>query len=138
MKFRGFRYALSSCVAAASLAACGGPQPPNGAPVGMPQSPAIAVPAKHPDHPVARPTVLDFHSEHPLTFVARQSGYYGRFSISDHNCVSIATVSPKWANGPRATFKVTPVKTASGGTCVVSVTDSQKHTAKVTVNNPGY
>ena len=36
------RYALSSCVAAAMLAGCGGSQPPIGAPVAMPQSRAIA------------------------------------------------------------------------------------------------
>ncbi len=35
------RYALSSCVAAAMLAGCGGSQPPIGAPA-MPQSRAIA------------------------------------------------------------------------------------------------
>jgi len=35
------RYALSSCVAAAMLAACGGSQPPIGAPGAMPQSRAI-------------------------------------------------------------------------------------------------
>jgi hypothetical protein len=33
------RYALSSCVAAAMLAGCGGSQPPIGAPGAMPQSP---------------------------------------------------------------------------------------------------
>ncbi len=36
------RYALSSCVAAALLAGCGGSQPPIGAPSAMPQSRAIA------------------------------------------------------------------------------------------------
>ena len=36
------RYALSSCVAAAMLAGCGGLHPPIGAPGAMPQTPAIA------------------------------------------------------------------------------------------------
>ena len=35
------RYALISCVAAAMLAACGGSQPPIGAPGAMPQASAI-------------------------------------------------------------------------------------------------
>jgi len=45
MRIRGFRYVLSSCVAAALLAGCGGSQPPIGAPGAMPQSAAIAAPA---------------------------------------------------------------------------------------------
>jgi uncharacterized repeat protein (TIGR03803 family) len=41
MRIRGFRHALSSCVAAALLAGCGGSQPPIGAPGAMPLSRAI-------------------------------------------------------------------------------------------------
>ncbi|MGA7201590.1 MAG: hypothetical protein WBX26_07160 [Candidatus Cybelea sp.] len=41
------RYALTSCVAAAMLAACGGSQPPIGAPGAMPQTLAIATHAGH-------------------------------------------------------------------------------------------
>jgi hypothetical protein len=41
------RYALSSWVAAAMLAGCGGSRPPIGAPGTMPQSRAIATQAKH-------------------------------------------------------------------------------------------
>jgi hypothetical protein len=36
------RFALSSCLATAMLAGCGGSQPPIGAPGAMPQAPAIA------------------------------------------------------------------------------------------------
>jgi hypothetical protein len=47
MQIFGFgRYALSSCVVAALLAACGGSQPPIGAPGAMPQT---SVPATHAD-----------------------------------------------------------------------------------------
>jgi hypothetical protein len=41
------RYALSSCVATAILAGCGGSQPPIGVPGAIPQSPAIATRADH-------------------------------------------------------------------------------------------
>jgi len=42
MRIQSLRFALTTCVAAASLAACGGSQPPIGAPAAMPQSGAIA------------------------------------------------------------------------------------------------
>jgi hypothetical protein len=58
--------------------------------------------------------------------------------MSDSDCRYIASVMPKSADGPKAKFKVTPIQTPSGGHCVVTVADDQKHTAKVTVNNPGY
>jgi len=122
---------------AALFAACGGSQPPIGAPGAMPQSRTTVVIAGA-RYPVAHPTVLTFYSRHPLKFTVRQPGYDGRFAVSDSACVSIASVSPMSAKGPRATFKVTPIETASGGSCVVSVADAQKHAAKVTVNNPGY
>jgi hypothetical protein len=136
------RYALSSCAAVAMLAGCGAlrqaqddVQPPIGAPGAMPQAAAIAA---HVRHPVADPTSLFFYSPHPLKFTVRQTGYYGRFTMSDSACEYIASVSPKSAKGPRATFKVTPIESPSGGGCVVSVADAQGYTAKVTVGNPGY
>jgi hypothetical protein len=43
MRIRGFGYVLSSCVAAALLAGCGGSQPPIGAPGAMPQSQISAI-----------------------------------------------------------------------------------------------
>jgi len=145
------RYALSLSAAATLLAGCGGSQPPIGAPGAMPQTSALGAYAdrgtswmlreaiaEHVRRPVAHPTVLDFFSKHPLKFTVHQTGYYGRLTMSDSDCAYIASVSPKWAKGPRAMFKVTPIETPSGGTCVVSVADSQKYTAKVTVNNPGY
>ena len=89
-------------------------------------------------HPVAHPTSLFFDSYAPLKFTVRQTGYYGRFTMSDSSCYNIATVSPKSAKGPRATFIVTGIETPSGGTCVVTVADAQGYTAKVTVYNPGY
>src|ERR1700692_3101354 len=43
MRTSGFsHYALTSCVAAAMLAGCGGSQPPIGAPGAMPLAPALA------------------------------------------------------------------------------------------------
>lgn len=89
-------------------------------------------------HPVAHPTLLWFYSRHPLTFTVRERGYFGRFTMSDSACKYIATVSPKSAKGPSARFNVTPLKSASGGVCVVRVADTQGHAAKVTVSNPGY
>lgn len=124
-------YALSACAAAAILAGCGGSEV---APTGG----ASATIAAHVRHPVAHPTSLFFYSPHPLKFTVRQTGYYGRFTMSDSACYIIASVSPKSAKGPMATFKVTPIETASGGVCVVSVADAQGYTAKVTVSNPGY
>ena len=138
---RGFTtspYALSISLAAALLAGCGGSQPPIGATGAMPQSSAIAAHAKHSGHLVARPNYLTFYSQHPLKFTVRETGYYGRFTISDSACDYIAKVSPKSAKGPRATFKVAPIKSPSGGVCVVTIADVHKNTATVTVNNPGY
>jgi hypothetical protein len=129
------RCALSSCIVAAMLAGCGGSQAPIGAPGALPHGAAIAV---HAGHPVAHPTSLFFYSPRPLKFTVRQTGYYGRFTMSDSGCYMIASVSPNSAKGPRATFKVTPIETASGGVCVVSVADAQGYTANVIVSNPGY
>ena len=132
------RHALGVCTATAMLAGCGGSQPLVGAPGAIPQTSTIATHAERGRHPVAHPTSLFFYSPHPLKFRVRQTGYYGRFTMSDSACYMIASVSPKHAKGPRATFKVTPIETASGGVCVVSVADAQGYTAKVTVSNPGY
>jgi hypothetical protein len=104
----------------------------------MPQGHAVATNAKR---PVANPTSLFFYSRKPLKFMVTQTGYHGRFTMSDYACVhpaGIARVSPKSANGPSATFKVTPIESVSGGGCVVTVADAQGHKAKVSVGNPGY
>jgi hypothetical protein len=136
MKHLDFRrFALSSCVAVTMLAGCGGSQPPIGTPGAMPQTATIAA---HVRHPVAHPTSLFFYSRHPLKFTVRQTDYYGRFTMSDSACYMIASVSPKSAKGPRATFKVTPIESPSGGGCVVTVADAHGHKAKVSVGNPGY
>jgi hypothetical protein len=124
-------YIVGVATAVAMLAGCGGSQPPIVAP-------GTQTAAAHVRHPVAHPTSLFFYSRHPLKFTVRQTGYYGRFTMSDSTCGSIASVSPKSAKGPRATFKVKRIETVSGGTCVVSVADAQGYTAKVTVANPGY
>jgi hypothetical protein len=129
------RYALGISAAAAMLAGCGGSQPPIGVPGAMPQRSAIAT---HVRHPVAHPTSLTFYSAHQLKFTVRQTGYYGRFTVSDSACDGIASVSPSSAKGPRAKFTVTPTESPSGGECVVSVADAQGYTAKVSVSNPGY
>jgi hypothetical protein len=129
------RHAATLCFTAALLAGCGGSQPPIGTPGAMPQSRAIA---QHVGRLLAHPTYLTFYSEHPLKFRVRETGYYGRFSISDSACDYIARVSPKSAKGPKATFKVTPIESPSGGVCVVTIAGARKHTATVTVNNPGY
>ena len=131
---RFYRCALIVCVVA-SFAACGGSQPRVGAAGAMSQSLVIA---QHVGRLVAQPTSLTFYSQHPLKFRVREADYYGRFTISDSACDYIAKVSPKSAKGPRATFKVTPIESPSGGVCVVTVADAHKHTATVTVNNPGY
>ena len=125
------QYVLYGCLAAALLAGCGESQPPI-------VVPGTQTTAAHVRHPVAHPTSLFFYSRHPLRFTVRQTGYYGRFTMLDSTCGTIASVSPKSAKGPRATFKVKPIETVSGGTCVVSVADAQGYTAKVTVANPGY
>jgi hypothetical protein len=138
--------ALGIGAVAACLAGCEalrqGPddlQPPIGASDSMRQGPATSMRTEHGRrHPVAHPTYLFFYSPHPLKFLVRQTRYHGRFTMSDPACRYIATVSPKSAKGPRATFKVTPIKSPSGGVCVVSVADAQGHEAKVTVSNPGY
>ena len=123
------RYSLG-VIAALAFAGCGSQvAPTGGAPVTI---------AAHVGRPVAHPTSLFFHSRHPLKFTVRQTGYDGRFIMSDSACGYIASVSPKSAKGPRATFKVTPILTVSGGTCVVSIADAQGYAAKVTVYNPGY
>jgi hypothetical protein len=131
MTFSPSRYVFGTFVSIAVLAGCGGSQPPIGAP--GPQTAAVRA-----RHPVAHPTSLFFYSRYPLRFTVRQTGYHGRFTMSDNTCGSIASVSPKSAKGPRATFKVKPIETVSGGTCVVSIADAQGYTAKVTVANPGY
>ncbi len=64
----------------------------------------IRVVAGHVRHPVAHPTSLFFYSRHPLKFSVRQTGNYGRFTMSDAARAYIASVSPKSAKGPRATF----------------------------------
>ena len=101
----------------------------------MPQSRAIA---QHVGRLLAHPAYLTFYSQHPLKFRVRETGYYGRFTVSDSACDYIARVSPKSAKGPKATFKVTPIESPSGGVCVVTIADAHKHAATVTVNNPGY
>ena len=126
------------CAGIGILAGCGGSQPPIGAPGAMTQSRPIATHAKHSGHLVVHPTYLTFYSQHPLKFRVRETGYYRRFTISDSACHYIAKVSPKSAKGPRATFKVTPIESPSGGVCVVTIADVHKNTATVTVNNPGY
>jgi hypothetical protein len=108
------------------------------------QSTAIAAPVKH---LVAQPTSLFFQSRHPLKFTVRQKGYFGIFTMSDAACSPIASVSPKSAKGPTATFTVTPIESPSGGGCVVTVADAVLgsspasalgYTATVSVGNPGY
>jgi hypothetical protein len=128
-------YALSLSAAVLLLNACDGSQSPIGATGAMSQSRVIA---QNVGHLVAYPTYLTFYSQHPLKFRVREAEYHGRFTISDSACDYIAKVSPKSAKGPRATFKVTPIESPSGGVCVVTVADAHKHTATVTVNNPGY
>lgn len=128
-------YALSLSAAVLLLNACGGSQSPIGAAGAMSQSRMIA---QNVGHLVAYPTYLTFYSKHPLKFRVREADYYGRFTIRDSACAYIAKVSPRSAKGPSATFKVTPIESPSGGVCVVTVADAHKHTATVTVNNPGY
>lgn len=106
-----------------------------GAPGAVQQSRVIV---QHVGHLVAHPTYLTFYSPHPLKFRVRETGYYGRLTISDPACGYIARVNPKSAKGPRATFKVTPLESPSGGVCGITIADAHNHTATVTVNNPGY
>jgi hypothetical protein len=139
MKMRSFvrRSAISLSALAALLSGCSGLQLPIGAASAMAQS--RPAPSRA-GYPIAKPSILDFHSRHPLWFTVRQTGYHGLFYMSDPECgpSDIAHVSPKSAKAPKARFKVTPIETASGGTCLVTVADAQKRTATVTVNNPGY
>lgn len=130
-----YHHAFSICATAAMLAGCGASQQPIGAPGAMLENSSSAQYARR---PIAHPTSLFFYSRHPLKFTVRQTGYDGRFKMSDSACGYIASVSPKWASGPVATFKVRPISTPSGGTCVVTVADARGHMATVTVGNPGY
>lgn len=130
-----FRRAFGVCVAIGMLAGCRGSQPPVTAPVAMPQGHAVAANAKR---PVANPTSLFFYSRKPLKFTVTQTNYDGRFTMSDPNCEVVASVSPESAEGPKATFKVTPIETPSGASCVVSVANDRGRKAKVRVGNPGY
>jgi hypothetical protein len=101
----------------------------------MPQGHAVAASTKR---PVANPTSIFFQSPQPIKFTVKQTGYYGRFTMSDPDCVGLVSVSPATAKGPSATFKVTPIESPSGGVCAVIVSSDQGRKAKVTVNNPGY
>lgn len=139
------RYLSVSALLAASpmVVACGGPVgsqiSPSASAATAPASPSYERgPKAAARHPVAHPTLLIFYSEHPLRFKVRETGYYGRFTVSDSACNGIASVSPKSAKGPKARFKVTPIESPSGGECVVSVADDHGYSAKVTVVNPGY
>lgn len=129
------RQALCVSLASVMLAGCGASQPPIGAPGTIPESRPIA---QYVGRLLAHPAYLTFYSQHPLKFRVRETGYYGRFTVSDSACDYIARVRPKSAKGPKATFKVTPIESPSGGACVVTIADAHKHAATVTVNNPGY
>jgi hypothetical protein len=129
------------------LAGCDGPGGQTAAnlpPLAGAQTVANAAPV---GHPVAHPTSLFFRSRRPLKFTVRQIGYDGGFVMMDSGCGGIASVSPKSANGPMATFTVTPIASPSGGGCVVSVADAVLgsspasalgYSATVSVGNPGY
>jgi len=134
-------------VAVILLAACGGSigQPAAGvvAPRGLQRAASAALVGR----PVAKPVSLFFQSRHPLKFTVRQTGYTGVFTMTDSGCGGIASVSPKSAEGPRATFTVTPIASPSGGGCVVVIADAVApstptsalgDTATVSVGNPGY
>lgn len=72
-------------------------------------------------------------SPNAQAFTASESGYSGTFTESDtcHPAAgTIATVAPANANGPSATFTVTP---QSAGSCAVTVTDAYGQTSAVTV-----
>jgi hypothetical protein len=126
---------LGAVTVLAMTTGCGGSQSAITAPVAMPQDHAVATSARR---PVANPTSLNFYSRHPLKFTAQQTGYDGRFTVSDSTCVDLVSVRPTTSKGPSATFKVTPIESPSGGFCVVTVANDQGRKAKVTISNPGY
>ena len=70
MKIRGFRYGPSGCVAALLLAACGGSQPPIGAPGAMPQTSALAT---HADR--SGSWMLPTRSGQDVIYVATETGW---------------------------------------------------------------
>jgi len=98
MRIRGFRYALSSCVAAALLTACGGSQPPIGMPGAMPQDATISsrgntsrIAVRHMEVPTLKefvildkelgsPFFLIFDTEGNLWFNAYLSPYLGKMT----------------------------------------------------------
>jgi hypothetical protein len=126
----------SGAIAALALTAgCAGSQALLNAPLAMLQGHAVAASTTR---PVANPTSLNFDSRHPLKFTVKQTGYNGRFIMSDSTCVGLASVSPATSKGPSATFKVAPIESPSGGFCTVIVANAQGRKAKVSVSNPGY
>jgi hypothetical protein len=63
--------------------------------------------------------------------VASEKNYTGKFKVKT-TCGSAVTVTPKSANGPKATLTVTPVAAVSS--CTVTVSDSKKHKATATIS----
>jgi len=67
------------------------------------------------------------------TFTVTETSYSGAFIETD-TCApmsgTIATVTPRAANGPSVMFTVTPV---AAGSCIIKVTDSMGQTATVNV-----
>lgn len=83
--------------------------------------------------PSANPTSLSFDTSVLQTFDVKEKEYYGAFTESD-NCSGIASTTPASANGPTATFTVTPV---NGGTCAVTISDAQGNTTGVGISVTG-
>ncbi|HTA37752.1 MAG TPA: hypothetical protein VK760_01690 [Candidatus Acidoferrales bacterium] len=69
------------------------------------------------------------------TIVANEKNYTGVLKVAT-TCGSAVTVTPAKANGPKATFTVTPV--AAIASCTLTVSDTKKHkaTAKISVTLP--
>jgi sugar lactone lactonase YvrE len=70
------RYALTSCVAAAILAGCGGSQPPSGAPGAMPQTSATATHTPRWSALKPRARGLGYKATAPLLYVANYTVAY--------------------------------------------------------------
>jgi hypothetical protein len=79
------------------------------------------------------PTSLTFSSSTPQQFTVEEPGYHGLFVVNSSFDL-VAAVKPGSANGPKATFNVTP---EGGGTCTMEISDSNNHSALVQVSVSG-
>lgn len=97
---------------------------------GKPDVKGAAVLSISPGGPAVKPGSLTFTTAASQTFTVEEIGYDGSLTAAS-SAASTATVSPGSADGPKATFTVTPV---NGGAATITVRDGLKQTAKVSIS----